>query len=90
MKKEAGFKKYLEILFVLVVAFCIVVVIFVLLYFGFDFAKKTLSGNVVEEGNLGGVDWAIISVLACAVVMGIIKMLVKKKIIKFSGFDEGL
>lgn len=82
MEKKAS--KILEAVFILAVAFVVIIIIFFALSFAFK-GVKSLTGNVASEGGIitnNYVEWIVITLISTLAVVALLEYIIKRRLFK--------
>jgi len=85
MEEGINWKKGFEIFIGLVMVFVIIMVVFGVLHFGFNFLKNRMSGNTISQevaDSFDNFNWIIVSISTAVIVVALLKNLVKRDIFK--------
>jgi len=79
---EKRLPKLIEIVFILVISFVVIILVFVGLNFGFK-QVKVMTGNVIsEESSISNnyLEWIAITLISTFVVVAILEYVIKKRL----------
>ena len=85
MEEGVNWKKGFEIFIGLIIVFVIIMVVFGVLHFGFNFLKNSMSGNIISQevaDSFDNFNWIIVSILTAVIVVALLKDLVRRDIFK--------